>query len=162
MPSRDHFPLFRDPNDTLMRDPSEFLVQLERQLKYCSVPLERYSTVLVACLPERLMQERVERDVVATCTSWDDMKLRFRQMYEDTNYKQDLMMQLDRCTQSMTERVGQYTERYQALLVRIHSGTVFDIGTNIVGCERGSIHPGDSCGTRQVLCSAYSHYREAV
>ena len=119
MPSRNSFPTFRDRQVKLMEDPYEFLVQLERAMKYHGVPQDKCATIPVACLPDRLMQERVKHTVVAKCTSWEGIKLRFKQMYEDTNYKQDLMMQLDRCTQVQGERVSQYTERFQAIVLRI-------------------------------------------
>ena len=139
MPSRNSFPTFRDRQVKLMEDPYEFLVQLERAMKYHGVPQDKYATILVACLPDRLMQERVEHTVVAKCTSWEEIKLRFKQMYEDTNYKQDLMMQLDRCTQVQGERVSQYTERFQAILLRISSGSTVDTSRNILECERGFV-----------------------
>jgi hypothetical protein len=39
----------------------------------------------------------------------------------------------------MGERVHQYTERFQSLVVRISSGAPIDTQTNIISCERGFI-----------------------
>ena len=139
MPSRDNFPTFRDPKDKLMEDPYEFLAQLERQLKLHNVPPSRYGVVLIACLRDRIQQEWVETNIVATCQSWDDMKKRFKEKYDDPQLKNRLMLQLEKCVQGLPERVYEYTERYQSLVVRISAGAPIDTQMNIIMCERGFI-----------------------
>lgn len=139
MPPRDAFPTFRDPKDKLMEDPFEFLVKLERQLKLHRVPLDRYGVILVSCLRDRLMQEWVETNIVATCQTWEDMKRRFKEKYDDPEIKNRLMLQLEKCIQSFDERVYEYTERYQSLVVRISAGAPIDTQMNIITCERGFI-----------------------
>jgi hypothetical protein len=139
MPSRDNFPTFRDPKDKLMEDPYEFLAQLERQLKLHNVPPSRYGIVLIACLRDRIMQEWVETNIVATCQSWEDMKRRFKEKYDDPQLKNRLMLQLEKCIQGITERVYEYTERFQSLVVRISAGAAIDTQMNIIMCERGFI-----------------------
>ena len=85
-----------DPNDKLMADPYEFLVRLERQLKFYDIDTARYGTVLVNCVPDRLMQDWIEQNILATCTTWDEIKHRFRQKYDDPNIKNKLIVQLAR------------------------------------------------------------------
>lgn len=139
MPSLDNFPKFRDPNDKLMSDPYEFLVRLERQLKFYDLDTARYGTVLVNCVPDRLMQDWIEQNILATCTTWDEIKRRFRQKYDDPNIKNKLIVQLQGCHQAMSARVHQYTEEYQSLVVRVSGGAPIDTFTNINQCERGFI-----------------------
>ncbi len=139
MPPRDAFPTFRDPKDKLMDDPFEFLIKLERQLKLHRVPLDRYGVILVSCLRDRLMQEWVESNIVATCHTWEDMKTRFKEKYDDPEIKNRLMLQLEKCVQSFDERVYEYTERFQSLVVRISAGAPIDTQMNIIMCERGFI-----------------------
>ena len=139
MPSAGSFPTFRDPKDKMMHDPYEFLTKLDRQLKLHAVPPERYGSVLVSCMTDRLHQDWIESNILTTCKTWDEVKMRFRQRYDDPQIKNDLMLQLEKCTQSLHERVYTYTERYQALVVRVSSGAPIDTSTNIVMCERGFI-----------------------
>lgn len=139
MPPREAFPTFRDPKDKLMDDPFEFLAKLERQLKLYRVPRDRYGVILVSCLRDRLMQEWVETNIVATCHTWEDMKTRFKEKYDDPEIKNRLMLQLEKCVQSFDERVYEYTERYQSLVVRISAGAPIDTQMNIIMCERGFI-----------------------
>jgi hypothetical protein len=139
MPSQDCFPRFRDHKDKNMSDPHEFLIKLERQLKLYSVPVDRYGAVLISCLPDRLMQDWVETNIVGTCQSWDDVKRRFKEKYDDPEIKNQLMVQLERCVQGFGERIHQYTERFQSLVVRISSGAPIDTQMNIITCERGFI-----------------------
>lgn len=139
MPPRDAFPTFRDPKDKLMDDPFEFLIKLERQLKLHRVPLDRYGVILVSCLRDRLMQEWVETNIVSTCHTWEDMKTRFKEKYDDPEIKNRLMLQLEKCVQSFDERVYEYTERFQSLVVRISAGAPIDTQMNIIMCERGFI-----------------------
>lgn len=139
MPSPDCFPKFRDSKDKLMSDPHEFLMLLERRMTFHGVPANRYGVVLVSCLPDRLMQDWVETNIVATCQSWEDMKRRFKAKYDDPEIKERLIAQLEECTQKMSERVHQYTERFQSLVVRISGGAPIDTQMNIISCERGFI-----------------------
>lgn len=139
MPSGDCFPKFRDPKDKLMHDPHEFLLQLERRMTFHGVPANRFGIVLVSCLPDRLMQDWVEANIVATCHTWDEMKHRFKGKYDDPEIKERLIAQLEECTQKMSERAHQYTERFQSLVVRISGGAPIDTQMNIISCERGFI-----------------------
>jgi len=139
MPSLDNFPKFRDPKDKLMEDPYEFLVRLERQLKFYDLDTARYGTVLVNCVPDRLMQDWIEQNILATCTTWEEIKRRFRQKYDDPAIKNKLIVQLRNCHQAMSERVHQYTEQYQSLVVRVSGGAPIDTLTNINQCESGFI-----------------------
>jgi hypothetical protein len=139
MPGRECFPTFRDPRDKLMSDPHEFLSKLDRQLKLYSVPSDRYGVVLISCLRDRIMQEWVETNIVATCHTWEDVKLRFKLKYDDPEIKNQLMSQLENCLQRTDERVYEYTERYHALVVRISSGATVDTQMNIITCERGFV-----------------------
>ena len=128
MPSKDNFPTFRDSKDTLMHDPYEFLTKLDRQLRLHNVPSDRYGSVLVSCITDRLMQDWIETNILATNTSWEEVKRRFREKYDDPEIKNRLMVQLEKCTQAMTERVYQYTENYQSLVVRVSGGAPIDTG----------------------------------
>lgn len=139
MPSIDNFPKFRDPKDKLMHDPYEFLAKLERQLKFHGVDIDRYGTVLVNCVDDRLQQDWIESNILTTCTSWEEIKRRFRERYDDPTIKNKLILELEGCHQEMNERVFQYTEKYQSLVVRVSGGAPIDTNTNIVMCERGFI-----------------------
>ena len=139
MPDLKNFPKFRDPQDTLMADPTEFLIKLERQMRLFGVPEEKYGSLLLACLTDRQMQDAVENNILATNPKWSDVKSRFIEKYRDPELRNRLLLQLERCTQSTTERVYQYTERFQALATRSSGGTAVDTATNIVNCERGFI-----------------------
>jgi hypothetical protein len=133
------FPIFRDPNNKLMSDPHEFLVKLERQLRLYSVPSDSYGIVLVSCVTDRLMQDWIEQHLIPNCSTWSEMKEMFKEKYFDPEIKERLIGQLEKCVQAMGERVHQYTERFQSLVVRISSGTPIDTQTNIISCERGFI-----------------------
>jgi hypothetical protein len=139
MPSRDNFPMFRDPKDSLMSDPAEFLIKLERQMRLHGVPEPRYGSVLISCLSDRLMQDAVEYNILNTNIRWDDVKVRFIEKYKDPELRNRLLLQLEKCTQHTTERAYQYTERFQSLVVRASGGAPVDTATNIVNCERGFI-----------------------
>jgi O-succinylbenzoate synthase len=104
MPSKDNFPTFRDPKDSLMSDPAEFLIKLERQMRLHSVPESRYGSVLISCLPDRLMQDAVEHNILNTNINWDDVKVRFIEKYKDPELRNRLMLQSEKCTQHTTER----------------------------------------------------------
>ena len=85
------------------------------------------------------MQDWIEQNILATCTTWDEIKRRFRQKYDDPNIKNKLIVQLQGCHQAMSARVHQYTEEYQSLVVRVSGGAPIDTFTNINQCERGFI-----------------------
>lgn len=122
-----------------MKDPYEFLTKLERQLKLFSVPANKYGSVLVSCVQDRLMCDHIEKNILPVCSTWEAVKLEFRRTYDDPQLKNEYILQLENCTQSMTERVYQYTERYQSLAMRTSGGSSIDTSHNIVMCERGFI-----------------------
>lgn len=139
MPSPNPFPCFRDPSDDTMSDPFEFLVKLERLLKLYNVPSTQWGPVLVSCLPNRQMQEWVESNILMTCTSWEAVKMQFKMKYDDPQFRNRLMEKLGDCTQRFTERAHEYTERFNALVVRVSAGAAVDTQRNIIDCERGFI-----------------------
>ena len=139
MPSKENFPTFRDPKDKLMHDPYEYLSKLNRAMRIQGVPPERYGHALLMGITDRLQQEWIETNLLATNTSWDEVQRRFKEQYDDPALRNQLMLQLEKCTQHMSERVYEYTERYQSLVVRVSGGAPIDNQMNIVSCERGFI-----------------------
>jgi hypothetical protein len=85
------------------------------------------------------MQDWIEQQVIAKCSTWSEMKDMFKEKYNDPEIKEQLIGQLEKCVQAMGERAHQYTERFQSLVVRISSGAPIDTQTNIIFCERGFI-----------------------
>jgi hypothetical protein len=85
------------------------------------------------------MQDWIEQHLIPNCSTWSEMKEMFKEKYFDPEIKERLIGQLEKCVQAMGERVHQYTERFQSLVVRISSGTPIDTQTNIISCERGFI-----------------------
>ena len=141
MPPPGSFPTFRDRNDELMSDAHEFLVKLDRQLKLHDVPADRYGMILISCITDRIMADWVEKNIVGTCTSWDDVKRRFKEKYNDPALKNQLLAQLKSCTQRVDERVQHYFERFQSLVIRISGGTSIDTVAYIDDCISGMTRP---------------------
>lgn len=141
MPSKENFPVFRDPKDENMHDPTEFLIKLDRQLKLHAVPEKRYGDVLIACLPDRLMQDYMGTTIIPQSSSWKDIQRRFQEKYNDPTLKNKLIVKLGKCVQHMDERVTlyEYTEKFQSLVVRITGGLAIDSAMNIFYCEQGFI-----------------------
>ena len=67
------------------------------------------------------------------------MKQRFINKYEDPGLKDALLGQLEKCVQAVTDRVHEYTERFQSLVMRISGGQPIDTQSNIILWERGFI-----------------------
>src|SRR5437870_5801743 len=78
-------------------------------------------------------------NIIDTSSSWSEVKRKFREKYEDHQLKNKLLLKLEKCVQGMHERVYEYTERYQSLVVRTSSGQSIDSAMNIMNCERGFI-----------------------
>jgi hypothetical protein len=86
------------------------------------------------------MQETIEKNIRSLNNDWELIKRFFRQKYTDPKLTDQLITELDNCTQSIGgERVYHYTERFDSLVCRIASGGPINTQTNIILCERGFV-----------------------
>ena len=139
LPDIKNFPTFRDEKDDLMKDPYEFLTKLERLMEFYSIRGKKRGQLLLQCVPDRVLQDSVQANIIKPSRSWAEMKRRFIEKFDDPTLKNKLFVELEHCAQEMKERVHAYTQRFHNLVCRIACGKPTDTLSNIVACERGFI-----------------------
>ena len=139
LPDIKNFPTFRDEKDDLMKDPYEFLTKLERLMEFYSIRGKKRGQLLLQCVPDRVLQDSVQANIIKPSRSWVEMKRRFIEKFDDPTLKNKLFVELEMCAQGMKERVHAYTQRFHNLVCRIACGKPTDTLSNIVACERGFI-----------------------
>ena len=139
LPDIKNFPTFRDEKDELMKDPYEFLTKLERLMEFYSIRGKKRGQLLLQCVPDRVLQDSVQANIIKPSRSWVEMKRRFIEKFDDPTLKNKLFVELEHCAQEMKERVHAYTQRFHNLVCRIACGKPTDTLSNIVACERGFI-----------------------
>ena len=95
MPSKDQFPIFRDPSEEDMRDPRLFFRKLLRRCQFHNVPKEYYvRKVLVACMPNDPLAQWVEDNIILADLSWDEAMVLFTVIHTDTQLENQLLDRL--------------------------------------------------------------------
>lgn len=139
MPNRENFPTFRDPKDEEMRDPHEFTTKLNRALDLHGVPERHRGRVLLSCITDRVMAEDVERTIVNVSTDYKQMVEKFKEKFHDPTMRNKWLVELRQCKMAFRERAYEYSERFQALVVRVSGNFPIDNPITIEMCESGYI-----------------------
>ena len=140
LPPSSEFPKYKDPANPQMREAGEFIALLTRKLNLHNVHESRRAAVLVSCLPDRIMQEQVERDLIPKAPTYIQLAKLFVAEYGDKNKKDKLQEQLDACVQYKHESAQQYYERWMSIALRLYGDLVqTDTADHILLLERGYV-----------------------
>ena len=118
MPNKSEFPLFRDPKDKSLSDPTKFFRVFERALTHHGVPRNRYEAVLILTVSDDIA-EWIEMVCVKECYLWAQVKSEFTKRYADHLRPVRLMKELEARTQQQGEAATAYIQDFARLVREI-------------------------------------------